>query len=764
MKKLFFIVILIGFCSSVFAQKKLQKADDAYTLKDYSKAISLYKVVIEKEKEHPQLNEIYFKIAESYRLGNNYKEALDYYSKAIQNNTADANAFYWCAEMLLITGNPKDALNYFQQFEQKQPQDSRVKNKIESCNIALKPATDSRYKIENVTSLNSRYSDFGIAKFKNKIVFASSRFQDKDTGNYYHITGQGFSDFYESAFDNSNTSWKAPVLLKGGVNSKFNDGTFYFDEKRNTAIFMQCNGYNGKELNCSLFTSTFDIEKNSWTESKLFDFNSKEFSIGHPAMTGDGNRLFFVADMPGGIGGKDIWYITKNENGQWSNAVNPGQSINTAGDELFPYISGDSILLYSSNGLPGYGGLDIYKSKIKNTNFSKPECLQTPFNSSSDDFGLIYLGKDSGFFCSNRMGGLGDDDIYSFSLIPVIITVSGVVKDKDNKSILPNTLIILRGGNNYSDTTLTDSKGFYKFEHLKPATSYVIFAQKDGYLGDSKTLTTEEKKVSKDYTKMTGFDFDFYLMKITKEEVDIPNIYYDFDKWDLRELSKNELDKVTKILKENKEIKIQINSHTDARGTDEYNKKLSDNRAQSVVNYFVDKGIKAHRLTYKGWGKSKLIKVDAQTDEEHQMNRRTTFNIVNVSEVSSEYTKAKHKKIEERIKTQNEIKNLGTVINLRSRSVEGGGVIFTVQFCAIKKEADPEKYEKITENVKEFKVVINKDSDGIYRHTIGMFKDYVAATKLLKTIKELGFEDAFIVAFKDGERISIKQAKVFSGD
>ncbi len=536
---------------------------------------------------------------------------------------------------------------------------------------------------------------------------------------------------------------------------------------------MQCNGFSGKEANCNIYSSSFNDTANTWSEAKIFDYNSKEFSSGHPAFTSDGNTMFFVSDMNGGAGSKDIWMMKKNNN-TWEQPVNLGYPINTEGKEMFPYVVGDTLLFYASDGNIGFGGLDIYYVKFNGDHFSEPVNMGTPFNSCSDDFGIIFLAKDSGMFCSNRQGGLGDDDIYSFSLIPVILSASGVITDKVTKKIIEGAIVTITGSDNSSDSTLSGFDGKYYFKNLRPDVKYTINVAKPGYLSDSKTLQTAKEKYSKNYCKDSGHDIDFELTPIisAEEEIVIPEIYYDFDKWDLRDTSKISLDKIIKMLNENPKIYIRINSHTDERGTEAYNYILSDNRAQSVVNYLIDKGIDPARLTSKGWGKSKHVIQNAQTEEEHQLNRRTTFSIVNANDMSSEYHKVEFKKIADKIRVKQELleeKNKAVAEKTEKVATEDTnvpvsavkeGIDFRVQFCAsFKAPVEKNYYKKIEENISEFKVEYTKNDDGYYRYTIGSFTDYKDARQMEKRVKKLGYDEAFIVAYNNGVKIGIEELK-----
>ncbi|MDD5571521.1 MAG: OmpA family protein [Bacteroidales bacterium] len=760
----------------VIAQKLLGKADKEFQKKNYFTCIPLYKQALKKEKDSSVIRLINFKIAESYRFGNHFSEAQNWYSKAIKSGYSNPAVYFSYADMLLINCDYDEAKIYFEKFLEANPNDEKTKMKLKSINlIGIINNEPPLYEIENKQELNSKYSDYSPVVYKDKIIFASSRFEgDSSKKYYYSYTGQGFSDFYETKYEEGTSSWKKPVKLKGGINSKFNDGTMYYDEKNNIVYFMQCNGYNGKEINCNIFCSSLDEKTNTWTEAKVFDYNNKLFSIGHPAFTSDMKKMFFVSDMPGGIGNKDIWVINKNNDGKWSEPLNLGNIINTEANEMFPYVVGDTLLYFSSDGNIGYGGLDIYYSKIKDDNFSEPVNIRAPFNSCSDDFGIVFLGNDSGLFCSNRTGGTGDDDIYSFKLLPVNITASGLITDKETKQIIPNAIVILKGTNGSVDSTLSDTTGHYKFLNIANVTYTIdVTAKKYGYLSESRTVTIPKQKYSKNFCKATGCDLDFELTKIVEEkEITIPEIYYDFDKWSLRDTSKKSLDKLVKTLNDNPKIYIRINSHTDERGSVEYNDVLSENRAQSVVNYLIEKGIDTKRLTSKGWGKSKHVVQDAKTEEEHQLNRRTTFSIVNANEVSSVYHQVQQREIEERIKVKQEIalsneKNVSN--NYTGRAVTETHILsqrrsdqveFRVQFAAsYNAPMSKAACNNIQNEITDYKIEYTHQSDGYYRYTVGSFTDLSEAKQLLKRVKKAGYPTAFITAYKGNDKITVGEAK-----
>jgi len=635
MKRIFTILIVLLIAGNAsFSQTLLQKADTAFAKREYTTAIQLYKDVLKKGKG-ADVALINFKIGEAYKTGNNFNEAVIWYDKAIKAGYSNPVAIFNYAEVLTLSGDYTNAKNYYEQYLILEPDDKIAQKRLESIKLAnTKPKEAPIYAVTNLKELNTKYSEYGVAKVKDKVIFASSRMDKKS--KVYELTGQGFSNFYVTHFIADKGQWSAPELATGGLNSEFNDGTFYYDEKSNTGYFMQCNGLKGKEENCNLYTATYNESNGVWSEAKIFEYNSNKFNIGHPAMTSDGLILFFVSDMTGGLGGSDIWMMKKNPTTSiWSSPVNLGENINTKGNEMFPYVLGDTSFYFSSNGHLGYGGLDIFVCKLnKDGSLGQPQNLMPPFNSSGDDFGILYQTKNSGLFSSNRSGGVGDDDIYAFDLLPVNITASGTIIDRENKVNIPDATITLKGSDGSVLTTKSEKDGKYEFKGLKREINYTVQSSKDKFLtSEEKKFSTAGVKYDKAFNKTVGYDLDLSMIAVTKEEINIPNIYYDYNKADLRPESKIELDKLISILKENPKIKILINSHTDSRGTQTYNQDLSERRAQSVVDYLIEKGISKDRLQSKGWAATKPLIKNAKTEEEHQSNRRTTFNILNVDDI-----------------------------------------------------------------------------------------------------------------------------------
>lgn len=731
----------------------LQKADLSYKKKEYSVSIELYTKALKKHKKKRDVASfIKFRIAECYRLGNNYAKAAEFYEKALKDRYDDPVAYLYYADMLMLGGDyesAKDALNTFLEGD---PDNEIAKRKLESCDFAIKAQGDSTmYTVMNITAINSDYSEFGIAYIDENFIFASSRMGKKDKAVYTY-TGQGFSDFYETKLDVASLNMKRARKVKGEINSDFNDGTITYDKASSTAYLMQCNGFSGKDTVCKIYSSSF--VKKKWTSPKLLKEADDGYNTGHPSISETGEVLYFVSDNPEGEGATDIWMLTK-EGEKWGKPVNAGKNINTPGKEMFPYSRGDT-LFFASDGQIGFGGLDLFYSvKSGKGEFGKPVNMKLPFNSSADDFNIIFVTDKSGFFCSNRPGGMGDDDVYSFRYIPVMYRVTGVTKDKITRDIIPQAVVVIAGSDGSLDSLLTDSVGRYKFNKVIPGIQYSVKVSKNGFFEEYKGFGGGNSEFVDEKLKLSGYIVDFDLMKITKDEIKIENIYYDYNKWSLRDSSKIELEKIVDFLNNNPGIKIMLNSHTDERGNDDYNFKLSEKRAQSVVEYLISRDIAAERLASRGWGENKLVVKGAQTEEEHQMNRRTTFNIMNVAEVDSIQKLQQETAVTSLTseKKNNDLKNPDVVPAYKKSDVS-----LKVQFSAMSTPLDKKVINKIKKAIPDWDVEHMKDQDGLYKYTLGSFDNIDDANDLKDKVKEIGYDQAFIVAFKGRTKIKISEA------
>ena len=501
--------------------------------------------------------------------------------------------------------------------------------------------TPGEYTIKNL-DINTKYSDFGAAFLgKERIVFAAPTDNIKVVKRVWKENGQTFLDLYTGIITEDRQVIDKK-LLSGDVNTKFHEGGVSFTKDLKTVYYTGNNYYEKKYLTDSagvntlqIFRSTLD-ENGKWSEKEKLSINSKEFSTGHPALNFDDTKLYFVSDRPGGYGLTDIWVVDVNEDGTFGVPRNMGSKINSQGKEMFPFIDKDNVLYFSSDGHPGYGELDVFASKLYDHSVSEPLNLGQPVNSEFDDFAFIIDDvRDRGFFSSNREEGKGDDDIYSFLANPGLYIhctqpITGVVRSESSGELVPGATVELRNNDGeVIETTTADAvTATYNLYQATCDSTFVVVGMNKGYLNDEKPVSTLNDI---DHEPLVT---DLYLKdQFVSNKVNIKTIYFDFDKYNIRPDAAKELDKVVQVMKEYPELKIHASSHTDSRGKDSYNMKLSERRAKATVDYIVSKGIDISRMTYQGYGETQLVNHCSNgvkcSEEEHQANRRTDFTIAN---------------------------------------------------------------------------------------------------------------------------------------
>ena len=645
-------IAIMAFVFSVNAQKNyLKDADMAYENHQYFNAIELYKQAYTKVKKADAKSRILFRTGDAYHQINDLKGAETYYSKAIKAKYSDPIAILNLADVLKAQQKYPEAIVEYNNYKKEMPSDVRGENGVKSCELAqqwkdAKNTPETRLKVENMALLNSKESDFSPAYADKKytsLIFTSTR--QGATGSIDVTNGQNHSDLYEAKLD-KNGKWSTPAPLSTTILSKMNEASVSISKKGDVMFMTRCPEAKGKVLKCQLYVCK--KQGPSWAEPEPLPFNVDSVAFAHPAINVTGDVLYFTSKLAGGYGGKDIWMSTYSKKDKtWGQPVNLGPSINTSGDEMYPYMADDDKTLYfSSNYHLGMGGLDIFKAeKSTDGKFTKaPENLKSPMNSAGDDFGIIFEGKKiKGYFTSNREGGKGSDDIYSFILPPLNFNLTGTVVSDENNEPVQNASIHLKGSNGDMFEFNTGADGKYNFK-LKENTSYEVTvatgkttASKSYTLGflankDMGKLTTVDENESKDFVK------DFALTPV-KAEIRFPAVLYDLGKATLRPESKDSLNFLYQTLIDNPTIVIELQSHTDSRGSNTDNQKLSEERAKSCVVYLSEeKKIPLARLTSKGWGEGKLLIKDAvinkaKTKEEkealHQKNRRTVFRIIN---------------------------------------------------------------------------------------------------------------------------------------
>ncbi len=615
-------------------------AREAFEKKEYFNAGESYKAVYSKTKVKEEKNEACFQTAECYRLANDMKNAENWYRKATKGDPTNDEAIFRLGQCLKSNSKYSEAIVEFKAYQKKNPSDARVEDEIKGCELALKWKNEkTRYVVENVKQLNTKWSDFSPMMYKkNELYFTSDR-EKGASSKIYGWTGNGYTDIYKCTYKTDKKkpnviTYDVPVLIdKDVINTPYNDGAVCFDAKGTTIYYTQCSGKDGKGKNCRIYTA--NATGTQWSEPEVLPFSSDSFSCGHPFLNKTGEVLYFSSNMPGGYGGKDLWYVTYSKRGKtWGDPINLGPTINTEGDEMYPFIADDGTLYFSSNGHVGLGGVDIYYSKGENEDWSEPVNMKSPINSGGDDFAMsLAKDKESGFFSSYREGGRGQDDIYRFYMTPLVFTLSGVVRDSMTRELLPNTYITIT---NSSDTgkliIKTDAAGSYKIT-LKSKTDYELFAAKEDYY-DSKV----ESQTTRGLEQSTDLIQDFVILEFDFKKVfTLEGIYYDLDKANIRPDAALILDTMVALLNKYPRIRVELGSHTDCRSDSIYNQALSQRRADSAVAYIISHGIDSARLVAKGYGESALVNdcaCEGQVvkrvcnEDEHQLNRRTTFRLL----------------------------------------------------------------------------------------------------------------------------------------
>ena len=593
-------VLFLLIVSSLYSCKsaKLSDAEEKQRIGEYYEAAAIYRKVYTKTspKKRDLRGYIAYRMAECNRLINNTGKATSAYMNAIRYDYPDSTVYLRMGQMLQKTGRYPEAIKNYDIYMENDPSNLLAINGIQGCELAPGwKKNPTRYEVRRMDKFNSRRGEFSpmLAGDKyDQLYFASSRSKDKDA-KVSAITGQNNNNLCLVKQDEKG-AWLAPVELEDEVNTEYDEGTPSFSPDGNTMYYTYCAQDPEGPRTAEIYISTRSSAK--WGKgTRATIVKDSVTALGHPSISPDGKYLYFVSDAVGGFGGKDIFRarVAGNDFGPMENL---GEEINTPGDEMFPYVRDSVTLYFASNGHPGMGGLDLFKATQDSTGKWKVENLGAPINSMADDFGITFAGKEErGFFCSNRNDARGYDHIYSFERPTITIFIEGIVNDVDEYPIEDATVrIVGKDGLNVKVPVKKD--GTYRVE-LERDIRYVMMASARGYLNQNYELHTGPEEKNETYI------VDFFLSPISKPVV-IDNIFYDFDKATLRPESKKALDEMIKMLNDNPNVTIELGAHTDRKGTDQYNERLAQRRAQSVVDYLIAGGIEAARLEAKGYGES----------------------------------------------------------------------------------------------------------------------------------------------------------------
>lgn len=599
-----------------------------------------YDLVINKLKDKGEhtADENFF-IAEAYRKSNRLKQAVPYFKKAVDGHAHHEIAYLHYAQALEANEQYKEAEKVLEEYLSIGEDEHVLKLAQGELNGLLELeeliAKGTYYRVKNLSDINTPGIEYSPIYNNGKIYFTSNR----DGGKIYLATGTPFTRIYEVESKGAKVNLSTLEALPPTFNDpNTNEGSIAISKDGTSIIFAK--GNPGKANGADDVNLYFTRYRNGkWSEPRILNICDPREWDSSPALSPDGRTLYFSSTRKGGYGGSDIYVAKLNRRGRWVDVRNLGDAINTPGNEMFPYVSDAGKLYFSSDGHAGFGQLDIFEA-TRAKGITTVKNLGSPINSPSDDFGYHEFNVTKGFFSSNRKGGKGDDDIYTYvnddpnlKIVNYYLTgVTVTLDDGGNEVVLPNSKVTLVGADEeILDETFTGVDGKFQFK-VYPEEDYDLIGEKNSYFTTRQDFTTIGKSVDKStLTKLvTNITFEAKINLdpiVIDKTIVMENIYYDFNKWNIRSDAALELDKLVTIMMDNPDISIELSSHTDTRAGDDYNLDLSQKRAKSAVDYIISKGVDSERITAKGYGETQLIIKNAKTEEEHQVNRRTEFKV-----------------------------------------------------------------------------------------------------------------------------------------
>jgi peptidoglycan-associated lipoprotein len=645
------VALLLGLCASGFTQTDLTvEADRAYARGGFSEAALEYTKVYPRIKNKDEAGRVAYLIGESYRQIMNLTAAEEWLKKAVGLKYGDSHpeVFLSYGDVMIVQHEFEEAREWYVAFRD-QGGDSQVANqRIESVEAAALALDEppARYIVENMLLINSEAYDFGAAystKKGDELTFSSSRAASTGTEDD-PITGEAYMDLFSSTQDKKGR-WSTPEPVTGAVNTAANEGTVAFDAKYKTMYFTRCVTEGTSNFACDIYRSQNLGGRMGPAEVVAIVDRAQDDSsqVGHPAFSSDNAYLLFASDMPGGFGGKDIWYVAYDaKKDAFGTPVNLGSTVNTEFDEMFPRTRFDGTLYFASAGWGGMGGLDICEAAPiagQTMKFEQAIPMKYPMNSTADDFGIVFKeGLNEGLLTSSRPGGRGRDDIYSFRLPEQEFCYRANVYDYDTGNPLQATVLV-QGTDGKSWTLTADAEGSVSLcekEQIVKDVTYGVDVRMQGYIGTGDRFSTVG------LTESTTFAREYFLKEIvTNQEYPMPLVLYPFNQAtllvDAQVNSEDSLNYLVDLLTRNESLVIQLESHTDSRGDAKYNKDLSQRRAQTCVDYLIARGIDPRRVVAVGKGEEQLLvadatiaamKSEAEKDKGHQANRRTVFLII----------------------------------------------------------------------------------------------------------------------------------------
>ncbi|MDE6311063.1 MAG: OmpA family protein [Muribaculaceae bacterium] len=645
---IFFALAILGLAVSCRGPK-LATANEQLDRGEYSDAAKTYRKIYNKltKKEDRELRgEVAYKMGLCHAELNQFARAAAAFQNARRYGYGDSTMSIRIAQMLHADGKYAPAIKEYEDYLAIKPDDKLAQTGLAGALMALDKKGQTRYEVRQARLFNSRRSDFSpvyLDKSLDQLYYTTTN--EKATGTRHsEITGMKKADIWFATKDEKG-QWKRPEPVEGELNSDAEEGIVAFSPDGSTMYLTKARREPNSPTGVEIYTSQRSDAK--WSAPVKFEITADTLSnYGHPAVSPDGTWLVFSSDMPGGQGGRDLWRINLRERA--GSLENLGEWINSPGDEVFPTFRSDSVLYFASDGHPGYGGLDIFRAEQTPSGGWTVVNMGSPMNSAADDFGITFGEGESGFFSSNRGDGRGYDHIYTFELPELKIMISGWVLDKDEEPVR-GAVIRIVGNDGSNQKQVARDDGSFSFP-LNRGVSYVMLAGAKGYLNQKQEFTSDLAEEDAEY------GVDFILASINKPVV-VDNIFYDFDKATLRPESMTALDELAQVLRENPNVTIEMASHTDRMGTDQYNLELSSRRARSVIDYLISVGISPDRLQSQGYGESRpktitkklarefpqfkegdvlteeyILALPEESDREaaDQINRRTEFQVLSI--------------------------------------------------------------------------------------------------------------------------------------
>lgn len=647
-KSTLFLVLSLLFVVNGYAQTKslAQKADDLFDQKQYIEALEKYEEAYNKiTSNKAEKNRLYFQMGECYRLINNFPKAERVYQRLISSKyyTTEPKIYFYLAEMCRFENKLEEAAENYDKYIEIAPNDKYAVSRKNSLTYVGELFTNrSRHVIKRLDNWNTEYNDWAphfLGNDTTKIVFTSSRFGEGNDEGTDAWTGQAFSDLYYVFQDRKGNWATTPELFDKDevINGPANEGEACFSPDGNTVYFSRCDARKNQTQGCYIYytskskasangkktkkkNSDDEASSSEWDEPVRINLGDTAYNYLYPAVTSDGLTMYFTSDMPDGQGDYDIWMVTrKSLADDFGKPVNMGSTINTAGREVFPILQSDSVMFFSSNGLPGVGGQDLFRTEVSGARCTKPQNLGVPINSSYDEMSIIYYPEsdhymmERGYFSSNRpfddphnknIDYKGkkipplNDDLFYFELPPLLYSIEGTIRDEKSMQLVENAKVLIVGSDGSEYETYSDKRGFYRFgtDKIKRDVIYKMYFSKVDY------FTLENSESTKGYTTDKDIVHDVRIEPVPKQPVTLPEIRYDLAKWDLKEEFMDSLMDLYLVMANNPNIVVEIRAHTDCQPfIGLTNDTLSQRRAQSVVDYLVSRGIERERLVPKGY-------------------------------------------------------------------------------------------------------------------------------------------------------------------